>query len=323
MHPKVRFAEIDPSENLGVLLIEFFQLYGHRFMYDECGISVRAGGFYFNKSLRGWQNVSQPYLLCIEDPQDTANDVSRGSYGIMKVKKTLAGAFEVLSSTMCVRAGQIKPRRSARHNNFRSSSPEDGPFYDEAMSILGSVMGMTDEAVKHRRMISDLYNKGDLHRKLGLPPPSKTRLPSASPPPSSDHGAGPSHAAYEASRPTSEGYKSAWEEADDSIQELISYAVDEGSSDEGRYGIEEPAKKRRRFEEDHEVIYISDDDDGLPYGEASEDGMIPLAVGGKALRAGLAGRSGSNGSTSKDAKRAYWAGKAGAGLDQLDDSDDY
>ncbi|KAK2463868.1 hypothetical protein APHAL10511_004173 [Amanita phalloides] len=49
MHPKIRRGEIDPGKNLGVLLMEFFELYGCYFDYEEVGISVRNGGYYFQK----------------------------------------------------------------------------------------------------------------------------------------------------------------------------------------------------------------------------------------------------------------------------------
>jgi non-canonical poly(A) RNA polymerase PAPD5/7 len=70
MHPKIRRGEIDPSQNLGVLVIEFFELYGCYFNYEEVGISLRDGGTYFNKAMRGWQDYKQIGLLSIEDPSD-------------------------------------------------------------------------------------------------------------------------------------------------------------------------------------------------------------------------------------------------------------
>lgn len=57
-------------QNLGVLLIEIFELYGKHFGYDETGITLRDGGTYFSKVDRKWQNERQKYLLSIEDPQD-------------------------------------------------------------------------------------------------------------------------------------------------------------------------------------------------------------------------------------------------------------
>jgi non-canonical poly(A) RNA polymerase PAPD5/7 len=50
--------------------MEFFELYGKNFNYDEVGISIRKGGFYYGKRGRGWYRGGQAYLLSIEDPQD-------------------------------------------------------------------------------------------------------------------------------------------------------------------------------------------------------------------------------------------------------------
>jgi len=70
MHPKIRNGEIDPMQNLGVIVVEFFEFYGHVFNYDDVGISLRDGGNYYNKAERGWKNGRQSYLLSVEDPQD-------------------------------------------------------------------------------------------------------------------------------------------------------------------------------------------------------------------------------------------------------------
>ena len=70
MHPKIRRAEIDSAKNLGVLMLEFFELYGKYFNYSNTGISLRHGGSYFSKRARGWNDYNRPYLLCIEDPGD-------------------------------------------------------------------------------------------------------------------------------------------------------------------------------------------------------------------------------------------------------------
>lgn len=70
MHPKIRRGEIDPDRNLGVLVMDFFELYGCYFNYQEVGISVRDGGTYFSKRQRGWLNDYRSGLLSIEDPAD-------------------------------------------------------------------------------------------------------------------------------------------------------------------------------------------------------------------------------------------------------------
>ena len=48
--------------NLGVLLLEFLQLYGHRLNYERVGISLRNGGSYFRKSDR-YDRVGVPSIL--------------------------------------------------------------------------------------------------------------------------------------------------------------------------------------------------------------------------------------------------------------------
>lgn len=70
MHPKIRRGEIEPEKNLGVLVMEFFELYGCYFNYEEVGISIRNGGSYFSKNERGWYDSSRGLLLSIEDPTD-------------------------------------------------------------------------------------------------------------------------------------------------------------------------------------------------------------------------------------------------------------
>ncbi|RUS11123.1 hypothetical protein BC937DRAFT_87961, partial [Endogone sp. FLAS-F59071] len=47
VHPKVVSGEIKAEHNLGVLLIEFFELYGKLFNYENVGIRIdNAGGYY-------------------------------------------------------------------------------------------------------------------------------------------------------------------------------------------------------------------------------------------------------------------------------------
>lgn len=49
MHPKVASGAIDPMQNLGVLLLDFFQLYGLNFNLDVVGVDVRGEGSYYDK----------------------------------------------------------------------------------------------------------------------------------------------------------------------------------------------------------------------------------------------------------------------------------
>jgi non-canonical poly(A) RNA polymerase PAPD5/7 len=76
MHPKIRRGEVDPSRNLGVLIMEFFELYGLYFNYQDVGISIRDGGTYYNKQERGWADYRNSSLLSIEDPGDPCRSLA-------------------------------------------------------------------------------------------------------------------------------------------------------------------------------------------------------------------------------------------------------
>ena len=93
MHPKIRRGEIDPSKNLGVLVMEFFEYYGCYFNYNEVGISVRDGGSYYNKAQRGWADFRSPGLLSIEDPGDTCK------YFRLLTPKSLTGLLRLQPTT--------------------------------------------------------------------------------------------------------------------------------------------------------------------------------------------------------------------------------
>ena len=47
----MRRRQIDARENLGTLLLEFFELYGRNFNLDEVGISIRRGGDIFPQTI--------------------------------------------------------------------------------------------------------------------------------------------------------------------------------------------------------------------------------------------------------------------------------
>ena len=60
--PRHRRGRLE-DENLGVLLIEFFEFYGVRFNYNNTGIRINDGGSFFNKNDLLEMKGS---MLCIE-----------------------------------------------------------------------------------------------------------------------------------------------------------------------------------------------------------------------------------------------------------------
>ncbi|XP_019121882.2 non-canonical poly(A) RNA polymerase PAPD7 isoform X1 [Larimichthys crocea] len=97
LHPRIDTRRT--NINLGILLIEFFELYGRDFNYMKTGIRVKGGGAYLSKEemLKAMGSGNRPSMLCIEDPIQPGNDVGRSSYGILQVKQVFDFAYMVLS----------------------------------------------------------------------------------------------------------------------------------------------------------------------------------------------------------------------------------
>ncbi|KAL6301856.1 hypothetical protein BKA93DRAFT_796171 [Sparassis latifolia] len=303
MHPKIRRGEIDPSKNLGVLVMEFFELYGCYFNYHEVGISLRDGGTYFNKEDRGWLNYNEPRLLSIEDPGDATNDISRGSYGIARVRTTLSGAHGIMTAAAYLQAGIFNARRQRRDVDLRVT---DRP---EELSILASVMGVTQETINHRRLVQEVYDCGVLHRMLGLTPQA-TLAPKVSRPEPN----GKSRASQK------ESVQTAWEEAD---MELESDEERDGkvSDEDSRYDIDnrvQPPKKRQRVgkQQDMHTVYTTDEED--EDGEILDDGEDGLSR--EELEYDLSGLQEDEVGRKLEAqerRRSYWISK---GLDVASDT---
>lgn len=84
--------------NLGVLLLEFFELYGRDFNYSQTAIRLRDGGAYIPerevlRNLPAASNASNGVTLCIEDLVDLSNDVGRGSFLFHRVKSAFEDAY--------------------------------------------------------------------------------------------------------------------------------------------------------------------------------------------------------------------------------------
>ncbi|XP_056089792.1 terminal nucleotidyltransferase 4B isoform X1 [Rhinichthys klamathensis goyatoka] len=124
------------NANLGVLLIEFFELYGRHFNYLKTGIRIKDGGSYVAKDdvQKGMLDGYRPSMLYIEDPLQPGNDVGRSSYGAMQVKEAFDYAYVVLSHA-------VSPIAKYYPNN-------------KSESILGRIIRVTQEVAEYRDWIS-------------------------------------------------------------------------------------------------------------------------------------------------------------------------
>ncbi|GAA5934963.1 hypothetical protein JCM3775_004660 [Rhodotorula graminis] len=173
LHPKIQTATINPNRNLGLLFVEFLELYGKHFNYDQAGITLRGRGGYFNKHDKGWYRPGQPYLLSIEDPNDPKNDVSGGSHAIIRVRQTLSGGFDVLSASLCARQSLLASTSSSNLARVPVLSASALPNADSSTSldpsqrsILGSIVGLGAAERLSRRAHAQLHADGVLQRLL-------------------------------------------------------------------------------------------------------------------------------------------------------------
>jgi len=129
--------------NLGVLLLEFFELYGLNFNYGSVCIRIKDGGAYIRKADFYRCDVKQRCPdkgLSIEDPYTRGNDISRGSYHSDKCVVAFEKAFFVLQNA-------ILPPRSQSQRKAGRRTP----------SILVNVIQLSPELVEYRKWIEENF----------------------------------------------------------------------------------------------------------------------------------------------------------------------
>ncbi|KAG9039174.1 hypothetical protein FRB95_011759 [Tulasnella sp. JGI-2019a] len=316
MHPKIRNGEINPMHNLGVLAVEFFEFYGHYFQYETVGICLRNGGCYYRKDDRGWAKLNKPSLLSIEDPNMESNDVSGGSHAIDKVRRTFAGAFEVLNATMIQRSMEIGSRKTPKGSR----------------SILGTLVGVSQTMYDRRRAIYDIYWSGTLQDTLGMPVRPAPPIPRPPKHPATRHTEDyislASDSSSLATLPASKAAASSQPMADegqrkrkrspsvDPLEERESASPQRanggGEEDEGedsRYGAVQPRQRKRKSVID--IVFVSDDEasDGVEMvtnvAEIDKPGQVPSPLPPPPPLGS------SDSSTRRAVRREFWRAKAG------------
>ena len=132
---------------LGVLLIDFFELYGRRINTDDVGVSCRGGGRFFAKRDKEWTDAGRPFLLAIEDPQDPTNDLGRNSYAARQVKSAFEHAFTLMTAPVVDREDFLL-RRIVRMDpkTLRARKPPEEP---------GAIAGVAADFERYARAAAD------------------------------------------------------------------------------------------------------------------------------------------------------------------------
>ncbi|KAE8349126.1 hypothetical protein BDV28DRAFT_160752 [Aspergillus coremiiformis] len=87
------------SQNLGGILMDFFEFYGHHFEYETVGIRMNPPG-YFNKRVYKVFRDNKDSRLSIEDPNNPDNDVSGGTREVALIFRSFRDAYHLLKDRM-------------------------------------------------------------------------------------------------------------------------------------------------------------------------------------------------------------------------------
>ncbi|XP_075487431.1 uncharacterized protein LOC142526745 [Primulina tabacum] len=97
------------DDNLGVLLVNFFDMYGRKLNTVDVGVSCNGGRTtFFPKSNRGFSVEGRSSLISIEDPQVPDNDVGKSSFNFYQVRSAFAMAYSTLTNKTISRLGPKK-----------------------------------------------------------------------------------------------------------------------------------------------------------------------------------------------------------------------
>ena len=273
---------------------------------------------------------------------NAANDISRGSFAIQKVRTTFAGAHGILTAAAYLRAGMMRSHQNGRHFSLR------GLYNSEDASILARILGVTQEVcnrirrkylyahglsqtINHRRLIREVYDDRTLHRMLGVEP-RKTTVPAQvlDSKRKINFQSEPSRNRRTQSKPAARAVEEIFEEADMDMDSDIEEQEklerhhkrrDHSDDEKGRYGIaarDPPPNKQRKLEkvqdthavfttddeeeEEGEVMNTNTDEDSL---EEYESDGAEMVQGSKLVR--------------QEMRRSYWLSK-GIGNGADDDS---
>lgn len=184
-HP--RYKTSDPSANLGVLLIEFFELYGRHLNYLQVGISVVDGGCYFPKdSAPGSNGASDNGLLFIQDPLNRQENASRGCYGYLQVKQAFEHAFNRLHVAVLQReqgslttpsllslivqvSEEVDEYRNWIDSTWLAPSPSSSVFPVGLMAPHSTAMSYSSPVARHHP-VDPASGKGGVQRPNGAAP---------------------------------------------------------------------------------------------------------------------------------------------------------
>lgn len=163
MHPLVQARRIDPLVNLGVLIIEFFELYGLCFNYNTVSISVTQGGSYIYKG-GGDGSQNERFGLSLINPVAGQN-VAKGTRNMSMIKASFVLAFQELTSA--IRRRQEKLDRHPRPALEQSTILASSKATRHQHSMIEKVFRLPSHMEMNRNDLHAIYHEGYFQQKFG------------------------------------------------------------------------------------------------------------------------------------------------------------
>ena len=146
--------------NLGLLLLSFFDLYGHQLNYAKVGVSLNPPSYY-SKDAKQRYNPQRPFLLSVENPLDVEHDVGVNSFCVMKVRRAFQFAFAQLTRKEVMegmRAGSLlallvrgdEPILAMRGEKKRREVERRKIKQQREQEEEGAVVSMDEEKAEHQ-----------------------------------------------------------------------------------------------------------------------------------------------------------------------------
>ncbi|XP_050368629.1 uncharacterized protein LOC126786751 [Argentina anserina] len=110
MLQNLRESQASSEQNLGVLMVNFFDFYGRKLNTSDVGVSCQGTGTFFSKNSKGFTNKGRPCLIAIEDPQAPENDVGKNSFNYFQIKSAFSMAYTTLTNPKNIMS--LGPNRS-------------------------------------------------------------------------------------------------------------------------------------------------------------------------------------------------------------------
>jgi non-canonical poly(A) RNA polymerase PAPD5/7 len=170
-------GDINPMDNIGILLIEFFELYGKNFNYNDVGIEVTptTSRYFRRERTSSYNNHFRPSVISIRDPQDPSNDISSGSYNFLRVKFAFQRAYSTLTS-MIGAAYEHDLSNAQKRENYVKKFTDLDLERGYMITLLGSILSLSRSVLEQREFLEiqyEKYTRGELedHGADGFIPP--------------------------------------------------------------------------------------------------------------------------------------------------------